>query len=211
MAIKTFTDGEVLTASDTNTYLANSGLVFVKQQTIGTGVSSVTVSDAFSATYDNYKVTINGGTCAGSAAISLQLGASTTGYYLGLAYLTYSTNTFNVLSVNNGANFTYAGEGGTTNNVVNLELMNPFNARITNLLGFYPGSVGGTIAGYHSVASSYTSFTFSCSSALTGGTITRLRIQKGSKNDNTTSPQHTNRRRNARNDSRRTSSNIVAI
>jgi hypothetical protein len=28
MAIKTFTTGEVLTASDTNTYLANSGLVF---------------------------------------------------------------------------------------------------------------------------------------------------------------------------------------
>jgi hypothetical protein len=30
MAIKTFTTGEVLTASDTNTYLANAGLVFVK-------------------------------------------------------------------------------------------------------------------------------------------------------------------------------------
>lgn len=53
MAIKTFTTGEVLTASDTNTYLANSGLVFVKSQTIGSAVTSVTVSDAFSATYDN--------------------------------------------------------------------------------------------------------------------------------------------------------------
>jgi hypothetical protein len=30
MAIKTFTTGEVLTAADTNTYLANSGLVYVK-------------------------------------------------------------------------------------------------------------------------------------------------------------------------------------
>jgi hypothetical protein len=27
MAIKTFTTGEVLTAADTNTYLANSGLI----------------------------------------------------------------------------------------------------------------------------------------------------------------------------------------
>ena len=29
MAIKTFTTGEVLTASDTNTYLANAGLVYI--------------------------------------------------------------------------------------------------------------------------------------------------------------------------------------
>jgi hypothetical protein len=60
MAIKTFTTGEVLTASDTNTYLANSGLVYVKSQTIGTAVSTVTVSDAFSATYDSYQITIEG-------------------------------------------------------------------------------------------------------------------------------------------------------
>jgi hypothetical protein len=40
MAIKTFTTGEVLTASDTNTYLANSGLVYVKSQTIGSGVTA---------------------------------------------------------------------------------------------------------------------------------------------------------------------------
>ena len=58
MAIKTFTTGEVLTAADTNTYLANSGLVLVKSQTIGTGVASVTISDAFSTTYDNYRITI---------------------------------------------------------------------------------------------------------------------------------------------------------
>jgi hypothetical protein len=69
MAIKTFTTGEVLTASDTNTYLANSGLVYVKSQTIGTAVSSVTVSDAFSATYDSYFIVINGtlGSAAGAA------------------------------------------------------------------------------------------------------------------------------------------------
>jgi hypothetical protein len=58
MAIKTFTTGEVLTASDTNTYLANAGLVYVKSQTIGTGVSSVIVSDCFTTDYDNYKIVV---------------------------------------------------------------------------------------------------------------------------------------------------------
>ncbi len=30
MAVKTFTTGEVLTAADTNTYLNNGGLVYIK-------------------------------------------------------------------------------------------------------------------------------------------------------------------------------------
>ena len=70
MAVKTFTS-EVLTSADTNTYLANSGLVYVKSQTIGTGVSSVTVSDAFSATYDSYQIVIEGTTNATAGAAML--------------------------------------------------------------------------------------------------------------------------------------------
>ena len=38
-----------------------SGLTLVKAQTIGTTVSSVTVTDAFSATFDNYKIIISDG------------------------------------------------------------------------------------------------------------------------------------------------------
>jgi hypothetical protein len=171
MAIKTFTTGEVLTASDTNTYLANSGLVFVKQQTIGNGVNTVVVSDAFSATYDNYKITLHGGISAANAAITLQLGASVTGYYQSLAYVTYASSAFNVLTGNNAANFPYAMEG-TTTLIGNLDVMNPFATRLTNIAGWYPGSVAGTVIGYHSVAASYTSFTLACAAALTGGTIT---------------------------------------
>jgi hypothetical protein len=60
MAIKTFTTGEVLTAADTNTYLANSGLVFVKQVSVGSGVGTVDITSCFSSTYDNYKIVFNG-------------------------------------------------------------------------------------------------------------------------------------------------------
>jgi len=55
MAIKTFTTGEVLTASDTNTYLANSGLVFIASTTFSAS-SGVEMSNCFSSTYDNYEV-----------------------------------------------------------------------------------------------------------------------------------------------------------
>ena len=42
--------------------LPAGALVLVKTQVIGTTVSSVNVTSAFSTTYDNYKITITGGT-----------------------------------------------------------------------------------------------------------------------------------------------------
>jgi hypothetical protein len=38
----------------------HAGLVLVKTQTIGSGVSSVTVTNAFSSTFENYRVTVSG-------------------------------------------------------------------------------------------------------------------------------------------------------
>lgn len=59
MAVKTFTTGEVLSAADTNTYLANSGLVYVAQTTVGTGVSAIDILGCFTSTYDNYVVSVS--------------------------------------------------------------------------------------------------------------------------------------------------------
>ena len=77
----------VLTAdSSTSTGLkwaapTNSGLVLIKKQTIGSSVSSVTVSDAFSATYDNYRIIITGGAMSVLGTAKLTLGATNTAYY----------------------------------------------------------------------------------------------------------------------------------
>lgn len=68
MAIKTFTAGSVLTASDTNTFLANSGLVYVAQTTFTSSVG-VEMQNCFSSTYDNYYVNI---TYVGSASTNTQ-------------------------------------------------------------------------------------------------------------------------------------------
>ena len=75
MPLTTYTAGEVLTAASLNanfSFVASSGgLVLVKTQTIGTTVSSVEVTGAFSSTYDNYKIIVSGG--AGSTAAQFGL------------------------------------------------------------------------------------------------------------------------------------------
>jgi len=57
MAIKTFTTGEVLTASDTNTYLANAGLVFIAETSFTTTANPF-INGCFSSTYQNYLVQV---------------------------------------------------------------------------------------------------------------------------------------------------------
>jgi hypothetical protein len=56
MAIKTFTTGEVLTSADTNTYLANSGLVYITSGTTTTG--SVSFDNCFTSAYNKYRVEV---------------------------------------------------------------------------------------------------------------------------------------------------------
>ena len=69
MAVKTFTTGEVLTASDTNTYLANSGLVYVGGTTFS-AASTPFVNGCFTSNYQNYRIIIS---ISGSASSNLRL------------------------------------------------------------------------------------------------------------------------------------------
>lgn len=55
MAVKTFTQGEVATAADTNTYLANGGLVYVGTAS-NSNTASCAIDNCFSSTYDNYRI-----------------------------------------------------------------------------------------------------------------------------------------------------------
>jgi hypothetical protein len=57
MAIKTFTTGEVLTAADTNTYLANSGLVYITSGTLSS--TAVNFAGCFTSAYTNYRIVID--------------------------------------------------------------------------------------------------------------------------------------------------------
>ena len=70
MAVKTFTT-ETLTSADTNTYLANSGLVYITQANL-TG-SSVSIASCFSATYDSYLLQFTNTKCANANICGWQL------------------------------------------------------------------------------------------------------------------------------------------
>jgi hypothetical protein len=177
MAIKTFTTGEVLTAADTNTYLANSGLVFVKSQTVGSGVNTVTVSSAFSSTYDNYRIIYSGGNGSTGLYLQLQLGAVAAGYFGSLFGCAYAGGAFIGIGVNNGANFSYAGLASTGYGTMSVDLFGPNLAKVTNFSSnwtFNLTSTGYSIfMGEEASTTQHTAFTMSTSAGtISGGTIT---------------------------------------
>jgi hypothetical protein len=171
MTYPVFASGDVLNASDMN----GVGLWLVKSQAVGTGVSSVTVTGAFSADYDNYRIIISGGVASATTVLQTQLGATATGYYYGGDARTYAGVTLNV----QGANVTnwYAGEGGVNTLEMDIIIKNPFTAKNTT----YTGQFGNArtdgywlaMGGYLANTTSYTAFTITPSggATLTGGTI----------------------------------------
>jgi len=174
MAVKTFTDNTSLPASDINSFLANSGLVYVKQQTIGSAVTSVLVSDAFSATYDNYKVIISGGTSTTQDRMFMRMGTNTTAYYGMYIYGAVSLASVFGANTNNGTDATYIGGCDINCLHLNVELTNPFLAKTTGMHGCMSiwSNNRGTGTYDHEVASSFTSFTIGAGSGtMTGGTI----------------------------------------
>jgi hypothetical protein len=184
MAVKTFSS-EVLTSADTNTYLANAGLVYVTSATIGSTVSSVTVSSAFSATYDAYRVVVVGGTGSTTDGVAVSMsGGPGSGYYYGLVYATYASAAVNAaVNTNNGARWSFVG--GTTAGQASsfvFDLYNPFLSLYTTIHnGSYAGGLtAGTGNGYLAAATSFTGVVITPQSGtLTGGTVTVYGYRKG--------------------------------
>ena len=91
MAIKTFTAGSVLTASDTNTYLANAGLVYITGGTLSS--SATDFEGCFSSTYTNYRVEVSQGTLSAATDFCINFLVGTTptaanSFYYGYVGLT---------------------------------------------------------------------------------------------------------------------------
>ena len=105
MAIKTFTTGEVLTASDTNTYLANSGLVYITSQTLSSTATNIV--GCFSATYNTYLVLGQGtGTSSSPDLIGFRMLSGTTPltasqYYTAMLGVANNGTANNVTAVSN--------------------------------------------------------------------------------------------------------------
>ena len=188
MAIKTFTTGEVLTAADTNTYLANSGLVAIAPTSVaGSGVtvsnatvtfsgsSAVNVNGVFTSTYKNYKVIINIST---SSQVLLNYRLRVSGS---------DNNTANYSQQRLVAdNTTVAGERttGQTTGVIgqlvlsdfsffDVNLLQPFEATKTGIIVTGVSMVGGSyitnLGGQFGAATSFDGFSiFPVSGTITG-------------------------------------------
>jgi hypothetical protein len=153
----------------------SSGLTLITSTTIGSAVSSVTVTGAFSATYDNYLITVSGGVGSTAQGINLQLGSTTTGYYEGGWNVFFSTGSTFASNTNNGSSFS-CGLSTTDNNGVFLFVRQPNMAKPTIFFAFgnEVRTAGGSAkfaAGFESSTTQHTAFTLSVAGTMTGGTI----------------------------------------
>lgn len=165
-----FVSGQVLTAAQMN----KIGLWFIKSQTIGTGVSTVTVSDAFSADYTHYKIILMGGVASTDITLRMTLGATATGYYYGGTGSSFA----GVAQNSSAANVAYwvVGAGNTTMLGTNIELFNPQIADETAItFDYLVGNTTGAYirgGGFLNNTTQYTAFTIVPSTGtFTGGTI----------------------------------------
>jgi hypothetical protein len=153
---------------------SQGGLVLVSKTSVGSGVTSIVVNNAFSLTYDSYQIRLTGGLTNNSGDFLLKLGATTSGYKDGMTYLNFSSTTVTGLVNTNGSSWgrfggTYIGGYGTGY----CELDGPFLAQQTYIRGMwlhqdYMGSYGGVLAN----TTSYTDFTLTLNTGtITGGTV----------------------------------------
>ena len=176
------TDTDKVAVYDSSSWVYKTGtahiapaLVLIKTQTIGTTVSSVTVSSAFSSTYDNYLITLAGGVTSANSALRMILGATATGYYSGGIYNIFSSASTTASNQNN-ATFWTVGAGVSTSLSTNIVLYSPNLAKRTLFEASYIAAISGgdygRNGGFLDDATAYTAFTLTNGSGtMTGGTV----------------------------------------
>jgi hypothetical protein len=181
MAIKTFTTGEVLTAADTNTYLANAGLDYIGAVTLNAVTNNV--SNVFSSTYQSYRVVISGLSNATTTTrpIYLRLRTTTddlTAQYNWNVHFVYATGTANTSGQNavNAADIGSVSQAG--GGVITFDIVNPNLATITSWVSLaytYQSNVGAfvmrTQAGAMNTTTQYTGFSIIGTTDALSGTV----------------------------------------
>lgn len=162
-----------VTSSGGTAATASNGVI-----TIGTANTTISVNNAFSALYDNYKIVVSGGVGSTLQLINLYMGTTvqTSGYWSGRIINTPNNGTPTGNGVNNGGAWVYAGQASNNFINVNVDLVNPFASKFTLISGNFILDSGGnsefgTQSGMLNNTTSYTSFTLGASANLTGGTI----------------------------------------
>lgn len=154
----------------------SGGLDFISSTTIGSAVSSVTVSNAFSSTYDNYKIIVSGGAASGNSYLKLTLGSTVTGYYFAGFYTAASWA--GGVTGYGAANAAALDAGGATTLGLqsNIDVFAPnLAARTTFQFAYSDIRTAGSwssYGGFLNDATQYTAFTLTINAGtMTGGTV----------------------------------------
>jgi len=185
---KTLAEGQLCYLEDTNVVqyydgsvwatvgpAADSGLTLISTTTIGSAVSSVTVSGAFSATYDNYRIVVSGGVGSANGDLRLTFGATATGYY----WAGYNSNYASAsLTAFQGANVAFHYGGRTSVNQIDFlaDVFSPFLAKNTvthsRSASTQTDGYANVSDGYLADTTSYTAFTLTRNTGtMTGGEV----------------------------------------
>jgi len=182
LALSQYSSGTLyFTSAGVSVFQANGvtasagGLTLISATTIGTTVSSVAVSNAFSALYDSYFVTVSGGVSSAQSLLTMIFTGSAASYYRATVNVVYSGGAGTFIAQNNDSSFTDVGTCRSDGLFAAITLNHPFLTKPT-----YGSCGSGSTANtagkltflYHDLATSYSGLTISPSSGtLTGGTI----------------------------------------
>lgn len=158
------------------------GMTLVGSTTAGSAVSTLTLNNVFSATYNAYRIVVSGGTASGgTVSCTTQLIDSggtpvITGYYEVFMYSTYASSGVSTANGSNIASFlrgiNSVGAGYSMTGV--FDLVNPFTAQPTHYYNSVSpiGGNAGLSMGYQSSATSYTGLKLTA----TSGTMTSTKL-----------------------------------
>jgi len=158
-----------------------SGLVLTKFVTIGTTVSSVTVTDCFSSTFDNYQIVVVVDQCSGVGSYVSRFGATTTNYSSTMAIDGFS-GTLTGYARSNGGSFMYSALSHTADpSTFTITVAAPNLAKYTQVHGTWQGrSAAGWCGGVLTDTNSYTSYVLTTDTGtMSGGSIRVYGMNKG--------------------------------
>jgi hypothetical protein len=164
MAVKTFTAGNVLTASDTNTYLTNSGLVYVTNTTLS-AASTISINNCFSSTYDNYKIVLTdiSPSIQNDVRLNFSTGGtinSTSNYWMSNTFI--SGTTISVNEESSQTSFRSVFTSGGSNSFAWLDIVNPFATANTTVwlqsIGYASGIINRSFVGFFNTTTSFDGF-----------------------------------------------------
>jgi hypothetical protein len=149
-------------------------LELVKSQEVGTAVTSVTVTNAFSSAYDDYRIVYSGACTSSGECLRLRYGTTSAGYSGNMTYTGYSSSPLTAVWDNSIAFHSHVSGGVAGRTSCIIESLSPFLPVLTHTasLIYADNQNAGSFRGVINNTISYTDFTLLVASGtITGGII----------------------------------------